>query len=229
MYQYRDISGNVIELPLGKAVCVGRNYADHIQELNNAVPDEPLLFIKPNTALCDMAQPLNIPTDSLCHNELEVALLIAKPIAKPLSGTEQTDKELMEAIWGVGLALDLTLREKQSELKEKGYPWERAKAFDNSCPLSAFVPMSEVSDIQNIEFTLSVDGAMRQEGNTQLMLNDCLSLIREITTTFTLLPGDLVLTGTPKGVGALNSGNQLHAQMMQANSKPLIACATKVS
>lgn len=224
-YHHLSVSGNQIELPTGKVVCVGRNYADHIQELNNSVPDEPLLFIKPNTALADMNTSLLIPPGN-CHNELEVALLIAKPLQV---GTSYSTEEVISSLWGVGLALDLTLRDKQSELKQKGHPWERAKAFDNSCPLSGFVPCDEVSELQNIAFELLVNGDIRQSGNTRLMLNNCIALIREILTCFTLLPGDVVLTGTPKGVGPLHSGDKLSARMRNNGSKiALIDVSTTV-
>ncbi|UAA40719.1 fumarylacetoacetate hydrolase family protein [Paraneptunicella aestuarii] len=225
MYQHYHYDGSTLPFTPGKAVCVGRNYADHIQELNNSVPDEPLLFIKPSTAMCKITDALRLPDNSLCHNELEVALLIAETL--PV-GHSKSDDELYKAIWGVGLALDLTLRDKQSELKERGYPWERAKAFDNSCPLSAFVPFANIHDVQNLDFTLDVNQQRRQTGNTSLMLTDCLALIREITTVFTLCPGDVVLTGTPKGVGALNGGDKLHACLYNSNSDLLIDVVTQV-
>lgn len=208
MYIHRDTNSNAIDLPLGKIVCVGRNYADHIEELNNAVPDEPLLFIKPATALCSFAEPISIVAgQGECHNELEIAILIKSPL------TKASESDIFPAIWGYGLGLDLTLRDVQNRLKEKGLPWERAKSFDNSCPMSDFVAMEQIIDGKNLAFSLSINGELRQQGNTQLMLNNVTKLLVEISQSFTLLPGDIVMTGTPKGVGPLLIGDKVEAKM----------------
>ena len=142
MYQHQFIDGRKIDLPLGKVVCVGRNYLEHIQELNNEVPNEPLLFIKPNTALCNLAEPIVIPKGvGSCHNELEIAILIGQRL------NHCNEKQAKQSIIGVGLGLDLTLRDVQDRLKAKGQPWERAKSFDASCPISVFVQAQEVDFI----------------------------------------------------------------------------------
>lgn len=208
MYQHLDINGDVIGIPIGKVVCVGRNYVDHIKELNNAVPDQPLLFIKPATSLCDMAEPLNIPTDQgECHNELELAVLIGAPL-------KCADRqEVKQAIWGVGLGLDLTLRDVQSALKEKGLPWERAKSFDGACPLSGFVQARNLVSLDNLSFSLSINNQVRQQGNSDLMMLDMISLIVEMSHTFTLQAGDVIMTGTPKGVGPLMVGDKLDVEL----------------
>lgn len=206
MYKHRDLNQQSIELPAGKVVCVGRNYADHIEELNNAVPDEPLLFFKPATSLCEFEQPIAIPTDKgACHNELEVAVLIQSPL------TKATEEQAVVAIWGYALGLDLTLRDVQSDLKSKGLPWERAKGFDNSCPLSYFVPQSEIENRQQLGFSLTINGQIRQQGNTRFMLYPIVDLLVEISRSFTLMPGDVVMTGTPKGVGPLFPGDRIEA------------------
>lgn len=208
MYQHRDIDGAVIQLPTGKVVCIGRNYLDHIAELNNEVPSEPLLFMKPATAICDLTQPVTIPQGlGECHNELEIALLIKEPLKQADSS------QVLNAVWGVGLGLDLTLRDVQSKLKQKGQPWERAKAFDNSCPLSSFVPLHQVEDVQDLAFTLTVNGDVRQQGHSALMIHKVAELVAHISTIFTLLPGDVVMTGTPKGVGALNVGDSIEVSL----------------
>lgn len=204
LYQHMNISDETLNLPVGKVVCIGRNYLDHIRELGNEVPEQALLFMKPATALIGLDEPLSLPTDlGECHNELEVALLINAPIQR---GDEIN---IVEMIWGVGLGLDLTLRDLQSKLKEKGQPWERAKAFDYSCPISKFIPMNEFSDLNQLEFSLSVNNITRQQGDTAKMMRSIEALLTEITDCFTLLPGDIVLTGTPAGVGVLNSGDKL--------------------
>ena len=207
-YQHQTLQGTPIPLPAGKAVCVGRNYADHIAELNNATPSEPILFIKPVTALCDAKQPVEIPTDQgACHNEIEIALLIDKPLCR--ADAEQAS----QAIWGIGLALDLTLRDLQSQLKQKGLPWERAKGFDGACPVSAFLPMAHFPNLQDLGFALEVNDEVRQQGHTSHMLWPIIQLLCEISHTFTLLPGDIVLTGTPKGVGPLNPGDRIRMSL----------------
>lgn len=208
MYRHTDVSGAEISLPVGKVVCVGRNYLDHIHELNNEVPDAPLLFIKPNTALVRLEDTIRVPTDKgPCHNELEVAVLICESLTK--ASTNQAE----QAIWGYGLALDLTLREVQSKLKEKGQPWEKAKSFDNSCPQSRFVPAQDIETPQDMAFELKVNGEQRQQGNTAMMMRNTVELIKEISHHFTLVPGDIVLTGTPKGVGPLNPGDFLQVNL----------------
>lgn len=207
-YQHIDSEGQKINLPLGKIVCVGRNYLQHIKELANTVPSEPLLFIKPSTALTPLHKPLVIPENlGPCHNELEVAVLIKSTLC------QATAEQAKLAIWGLGLGLDLTLRDVQSKLKEQGHPWERAKAFDASCPISQFVFQDKVENLSNLHFSLSVNRQVRQEGNTQDMLFPIISLLIYISETFTLLPGDIVMTGTPKGVAPLVVGDQLLVEL----------------
>lgn len=207
-YQHIDSEGKSIDLPVGKIVCVGRNYLQHINELNNAVPSMPLLFIKPTTALCELTQSVVIPKNlGPCHNELEIAVLIKKPLSKA------TTQEITAAIWGVGLGLDLTLRDVQTALKNQGHPWERAKAFDSSCPMSQFVNINEVEKLTALDFSLRVNNELRQLGNSQDMLFSILELVANISNTFTLLPGDIVMTGTPKGVAPLSVGDELEIEL----------------
>lgn len=205
MYQHCDNKHTHIKLPVGKVVCVGRNYLDHIQELDNSVPEQALLFIKPATSLCSMEQPLQLPKgQGECHNEIEIAVLIQHELCRV-----ERPQQVKEAIWGVGIGLDLTLREVQTKLKQQGLPWERAKGFDNACPMSGFVPFDQADNLQDLFFSLTIDNTMRQSGHSKLMMRDVVSLVMEISQTFTLLPGDIVMTGTPKGVGPLHSGEVL--------------------
>ncbi|PPC78018.1 fumarylacetoacetate hydrolase family protein [Pokkaliibacter plantistimulans] len=204
-YAHRYVDGETLIHPLGKVVCIGRNYAEHVRELNNAMPTEPLLFIKPATAVVPMEEPFALPShlSSDIHYETELAILIGATL-------KQADEaEAKAAIAGFGLALDLTLRDVQSKLKDKGQPWEKAKAFDGSCPLSRFVRADAVSDIQNLGLKLTINNEVRQDGTTADMINPVLSLLAYISQYFTLQPGDVVLTGTPEGVGQLHSGDQL--------------------
>ncbi|BDX06069.1 fumarylacetoacetate hydrolase family protein [Planctobacterium marinum] len=207
MYRHLFEHGGYAELPAGKVVCVGRNYAEHIAELNNETPDEPLLFMKGSNALVSFSDTLFIPTNALCHNEIELAFLIAQPIT--CASVEQAHA----AIAGVGLALDLTLRDKQSELRAKGLPWERAKAFDGSCPVSAFIPSEQLDLQRDMNFSFWVNDELRQQGCSSQMIWSWSSLIAHISTIFSLYPGDVVLTGTPKGVGPLNPGDKLKASL----------------
>jgi 2-keto-4-pentenoate hydratase/2-oxohepta-3-ene-1,7-dioic acid hydratase in catechol pathway len=198
-----------MDMPLGKSVCVGRNYAEHARELGNEVPSEPLLFMKPASALCSLHEPLRLPQgQGKVHHEVEMVVMIGER----LSG--ETDLETIRyAIKGYGIGLDLTLREVQSRLKEKGQPWERAKAFDGSAPVSGFVEARGVSVRQSLAVSLEVNGASRQHGYTADMLFPTFELIAIINGIFTLEPGDLIFTGTPAGVGPLAPGDTLAARL----------------
>lgn len=207
-YQHRFHDGSAIDLPVGKVVCVGRNYADHAAELNNPVPTVPMLFIKPATSIVPLGEPFAIPADlGRVHFETEMAILICRP----LSHADET--ECAAAIGGVGLALDLTLRDLQDDLKRQGHPWEKAKAFDGSCPLSAFVMPERIPDLQDVQIRLRVNGDPRQDGNSRFMLNPVLPLLSYMSRFFTLQPGDVVLTGTPAGVGPIESGDRLLVEL----------------
>lgn len=193
---------------LGKIVCVGRNYAEHALELGNIIPERPLLFIKPATSATPMAQSIHLPQNQgSCHHEIEVAVLIGRKL------TAATTEQAINAIAGLGLGLDLTLRELQSALKKDGHPWERAKGFDGACPLSDFVD-PQGFDLDNLHFSLQRNGRVQQQGCTADMLVAIPELMAEISASFTLMPGDVVLTGTPAGVGPLALGDTLKLQLM---------------
>ena len=203
-YQHQWLNGEKIDLPVGKAVCVGRNYAAHAKELGNTVPDAPILFLKPSTAIVPLMPSFSIPHDrGSCHHETEIAVLIGQTISKI------SVDEVPQAIAGYGLALDLTLRDLQNQLKKQGYPWEVAKAFDGACPLSPFIKPEQFKDINQTEFSLTVNGQSRQHGFTQDMITPVYELIAYISQIFTLQAGDIVLTGTPEGVAALQRGDKL--------------------
>lgn len=190
----------------GKIVCVGRNYAEHAKELNNPVPSQPILFIKPATAAVNFAPQIYIPTKyGSCHHELEISILIGKTLCKA------NEEDVISAVAGIGLGLDLTLRDLQQQLKDKSHPWERAKSFDGACPLSHFISPNSTMNLQNLHLQLKINGEIRQDGNSRDMLFPVAVLIAEISQWFTLLPGDVVMTGTPAGVGALQPGDKLTA------------------
>ncbi len=194
--------------PLGKLVCVGRNYAEHAAELNNPVPDEPLLFMKPATSVVPMAAPIDLSRQQEpVHYETEIALLIGQPLS------QASAEEGLAAVAGVGLALDLTLRGLQSKLKAQGHPWERAKAWDGACPLSGFVAAQQVTCWSALRLCMQLNGEVRQHGSASEMLMSIPDLLAHISQTFSLLPGDVVLTGTPAGVGTLSKGDQVYLEL----------------
>ena len=201
-----SMQGQQQKIAAGKIVCVARNYAEHARELGNPLPDRAVLFIKPASSLLADGGAVVIPPYSRdCHHEIELAVLIGR------SGREITAAEAPAHIAGYAVALDLTLRDVQAELKAKGLPWEIAKAFDTSCPLSDFVPASAVPDPQALRLTLNVNGELRQDGTTADMLRSVAQLVSEASRYFTLEAGDILLTGTPSGVGPIKSGDRLEA------------------
>lgn len=207
-YKHQYVDGTAANLPVGKVVCVGRNYADHAAELNNPVPTTPMLFIKPSTAIVPLADAFTVPVDfGSVHFETEMAILIGQTLKNA------THAEVEAALAGVGVALDLTLRDVQSKLKDQGHPWEKSKGFDGACPLSAFLEPVAVGDLQAQQIRLTVNGQLRQNGNSSHMLNKVVPLIAYMSHYFTLLPGDVVLTGTPAGVGAVNPGDKLIVEL----------------
>jgi 2-keto-4-pentenoate hydratase/2-oxohepta-3-ene-1,7-dioic acid hydratase in catechol pathway len=207
---------------LGKIVCVGRNYAAHAAELNNPVPTAPLLFIKPASAAAALGEPLQLPAErGAVHHELELAILIGKP----LQNAERA--EILPAIAGIGLAIDLTLRDLQDQLKRDGHPWERAKAFDGAYPLSGFIDAYAI-DLQNLTLQLWRNGNLQQDGHTGQMLFTVLDLIAEISRNFSLQPGDVISTGTPAGVGPLVSGDLLIATLGSSEPADLLRVETRV-
>ncbi|MCU8587403.1 fumarylacetoacetate hydrolase family protein [Erwinia pyrifoliae] len=205
MYQHHNWQGALLDFPVSKVVCVGSNYAKHIEEMGGAIPSEPVLFIKPETAICDLRQPLTVPQGlGAVHHEIELAVLIGSTLK------QASEQHVAQAIAGYGIALDLTLREVQAGCKQAGQPWEKAKGFDNSCPLSGFIPVSEFQDDpQNVELKLTVNGEVRQQGRTAGMIHKILPLIVYMSRYFTLRAGDVILTGTPEGVGPMQSGDKL--------------------
>ncbi len=189
-----------------KILCIGRNYAAHIQELKNEVPAEPVFFLKPDTALLRNNEAFYIPDFSKdVHHEVEVVLKISK------RGKHITEKFADDYFNEIGIGIDFTARDLQSKLKEKGLPWEKAKAFDGSAPVSNFVSKTEFADLNSLDFSLQVNGTPVQKGNTSLMLHNFSKIISELSKYFTLNQGDLIFTGTPEGVAAVKAGDRLQA------------------
>ena len=189
-----------------KIICVGRNYAEHVKELGNPIPSEPLLFIKPDSAILRNNQTFFIPdwTEN-CHYEAEIFVRINRP------GKNIQEKFANTYFDHVGIGIDITARDIQDRCKEKGHPWERAKGFDGSAPISKMIPLIELPPIQDIKFSLVKNGEKVQKGHTADMLFPVNSLIAEISKYFMLKIGDLIFTGTPAGVGKMEKGDKLEA------------------
>lgn len=190
-------------------MCIGRNYADHIKELNSARPKQPFFFLKPpSSLLLPGAGPVLRPRGVNVHYEVELGLIIGKTLRD--LHPEDT-KGAMEAIEGYLLAIDMTARNVQDEAKKKGLPWSIAKGFDTFLPVSNLIAKSRIPDPQNAHLWLSVNGEVQQSDNTELMLFRIPRMLSDISRVMTLEQGDLVLTGTPKGVGPVKSGDIMKA------------------
>lgn len=189
-----------------KILAIGRNYVEHIKELNNEIPAEPVIFTKPDTALLQKNEPFYYPDFSNdIHYEVEIVLKISKV------GKYITEKYAHNYFNEIGIGIDFTARDLQQKAKEKGLPWAISKGFNHSAPISKFMPKSEFDDIHNLDFSLLIDKKIRQSGNTRLMIYGFNYIIAYISTYFTLKKGDLIFTGTPKGVGPVERGNVLEA------------------
>ncbi|MFN8430528.1 MAG: fumarylacetoacetate hydrolase family protein [Spirosomataceae bacterium] len=186
-----------------KILAVGRNYVAHIAELNNEKPDQPVIFSKPETAILRKNEPFYYPdfTQDI-HHEVEILLKISK------MGKNIEEKFAHKYYEEIGLGIDFTARDIQTQLKNKGLPWDLAKGFNGSAPISEFIP-KEGYDMQNLNFSLDVNGERRQTGNTSLMLYSFDYLIAFISRYFTLKTGDIIYTGTPAGVGPVKIGDKL--------------------
>lgn len=187
-----------------KIICVGRNYAAHIEELSNERPKDPVLFLKPDTAILLKKQPFFIPdfSDNVQH-EVELIVKINKV------GKHIQKKFAHKYYSEVGLGIDFTARDLQSQLKEKGLPWEKAKSFDGSAVISNFVQKNTLSNLEELNFRLEKNDTVVQSGNTALMLWKIDDLIEYISKYFTLKIGDVIFTGTPAGVSKVNSNDRL--------------------
>jgi 2-keto-4-pentenoate hydratase/2-oxohepta-3-ene-1,7-dioic acid hydratase in catechol pathway len=187
-----------------KIICIGRNYAEHAKEMKSEVPTEPVFFMKPDTALLKDNEPFYFPdfTKDL-HHEIEVVLKISK-VGKHIA--EAFAHKYYEEL---SLGIDFTARDLQAQCKAKGLPWEKAKSFDGSAPIGKFVKKSELGDLQNLHFDLSINNELRQKGNTNDLLFSFDKVIAYVSQFVTLKVGDLIFTGTPEGVGPVAIGNKL--------------------
>ena len=187
-----------------KIICIGRNYAEHVKELNNNRPDSPVIFLKPDTSIIIKNQPFFIPDfSSEINYEVEIILKICK------LGKHIENKYAHKYFNQIGLGIDFTARDMQNELKSNGLPWEKAKAFDGSALVGSWFDKTKFKDLRNLNFSLNKNGKSVQIGNTSQMMWNFDELISEISKYFTLKIGDIIFTGTPSGVGKVNKGDNL--------------------
>ncbi|CAF1143751.1 unnamed protein product [Adineta ricciae] len=196
-----------------KIICIGRNYSEHASELGNTVPTKPMIFMKPPSAFVAPPNEIQIPSEwDELHHEVELGVIIDQQCRNV--SKEQAEK----SIGGYCLALDMTGRKIQDQLKKQGHPWLLAKGFDTSCPCGDFIDKNQISLSSSVNIWLSVNGKMRQNGHTRDMIFSVPDLIAYISKYITLEHGDLILTGTPAGVGAVKRGDQIEAGLNGDNN-----------
>lgn len=196
------------KITIGKLVCLARSYRKHAEEMRSSVTEDPLLFLKPASSVIFSGQSIIIPKMSKClHHEVELGVVIGKK-CKNVS-----QKDALDYVLGYCVALDITARDIQDEAKKHGWPWTIAKGFDTFAPISDVVLKKEIPDPNNIDLSLKVNGEIRQNSNTKNMVYSVERIIEFVSKIMTLEEGDLILTGTPKGVGEIVAGDTLEARL----------------
>ncbi len=196
-------------LTIGKIFCLGRNYEEHVKEMNSKVPDSPVIFLKPSTAILQSGAPIVRPAISkLLHHEVELFVAIGS------GGKNIPSNESYRHVAGYGVALDMTLRDLQNESKKTGSPWSIAKGFDTSAPVSEIIPAGQIKDPHALTLRCLVNGAERQKSSTGKMIFRIDKIIEFISSIFTLEEGDLIFTGTPEGVGEVRPGDVIQAELV---------------
>ncbi|PMD39896.1 hypothetical protein L207DRAFT_583741 [Hyaloscypha variabilis F] len=205
----RSISSMASLKKASKVVCIGRNYADHITELSSARPKQPFFFLKPASSILAPGEgPVIRPKGVDLHYEVELALIIGKQV-KDLEAEDE--KGAFDAIESYAMSIDMTARNAQNEAKKKGLPWSISKGFDTFLPVSQIIPKSAIPDPHNVEIYLTVNDKIRQNDSTNLMLFQIPRMLSDISKVMTLEKGDIVITGTPKGVGSVVPGDIMRA------------------
>jgi acylpyruvate hydrolase len=190
-----------------KIICIGRNYAEHAKEMKSEVPTEPVFFLKPETALLKDKDFYYPEFTKDLHHEVEIVLKISK------NGKHIAEEFASQYYNEIGIGIDFTARDLQTKCKEKGLPWEKAKAFDNAAPIGDFAPKESFASLKNISFQLNINGNQRQIGNTKDLIFSFEKIISYVSQFITLKTGDLIFTGTPEGVSAVNIGDVLEASI----------------
>jgi len=203
-----DLPGFSEPIRPGKLICIGRNYAEHAKEMQSAIPTEPMIFLKPATSLVGSGGTIVIPTQSQeVHHEVELVVALLK------GGKNIPESDALHHIAGYAVGLDMTARDLQGRAKKVGAPWSVAKGFDTFAPIGDFVAANMVPDVQDLFISLKVNGEVRQKGHTADMIFSVVTLVAYASTIFTLEPGDLIYTGTPEGVGAIQKEDVLEAEI----------------
>lgn len=196
------------DLHIGNIFCIGRNYVEHARELGNETPEQPLVFLKPSGSIIFDGDAIQIPSQSKnVHHEVELVTAIGK------GGKNIPKQEALNHTAGYGIGIDVTARDIQQKAKSESRPWSIAKGFDTFAPISTFVKTENITDPQDLDLQLRVNGEIRQSDNTRLMIFPVAELISYLSGIFTLQPGDLIFTGTPKGVSAIQPGDRIQATL----------------
>ncbi|GAM97668.1 fumarylacetoacetate hydrolase family protein [alpha proteobacterium U9-1i] len=197
------VVGDDARFPVRRIFCVGRNYADHVKEMGNDPKSEPpIFFTKPGDAVAPDGALIPYPQNtSNLHHEIELVLALGK------GGKDIAEADAMACVWGYGVGVDLTRRDRQAEAKSAGAPWDVAKAFDNSAPIGPLTPASRVPQLSNARIWLAVNGVVKQEGTLDQMIWSVPEIVASLSRSFELRPGDLIFTGTPAGVGKIEAGD----------------------
>lgn len=199
---------NPPEFPIGKIICLARTYKKHAQEMSSETPKEPIIFLKPTTSIIYTNQAIKIPAQShSIHHEIELGVIIGE------NAKNIVEEQANEHIWGYLLALDITARDIQAQLKELRLPWAISKGFDTFAPISDVLPKEKIQDPHNLELKLLVNNQIKQHSNTNQLTHSIPHIISYLSTIMTLEPGDLILTGTPEGVGELKEHDVIHATL----------------
>ena len=204
-YSFKDSEKHV---RIGKIICLARTYKEHAREMNADVTEDPLLFLKPTSSIIFDHGTIIIPKRSHClHHEVELGVIIGK------KGKNIRQENAMHYVLGYLVALDITARDIQAVAKKNGWPWAIAKGFDTFAPISEAVAKEKVADPLNLDLRLTINGVVKQKANTNQMIYNVERIISFISEIMTLEPGDLILTGTPEGVGEIKEGDVLEAQL----------------
>ena len=196
------IKGINEDIPIGKILCIGRNYEEHIKEMKAKIPEEPIIFQKPASSLVRNGEPIRYPPfSSDLQHEVELVIVMGK------KGKNITQEDAYEYVLGYAVGLDMTLRDVQSKAKKEGLPWTIAKGFDTSAPVSDVILKERIPDPQNLIITCSVNGSIRQKSSTKNMISPVDKIISQISKFFTLEKGDLIFTGTPEGISSVHVGD----------------------
>lgn len=198
---------------IGKLLCIGRNYAEHAAEMQREVPDRPMVFLKPATAVIRDGESVRLPPQSQdVHHEVELVAVVGK------KGRHIPEEEALDHVAGYAVGLDMTARDLQNEAKERRHPWSVAKGFDTFAPLGPITAADSIDDPQALTLQLQVNGEVCQEASTEHMMFSVAHLIHYCSQIFTLMPGDLLYTGTPSGVGSVEDGDALRASVSGCDS-----------